>query len=240
MSSKIEESSGMPLIALADFRKLTGFDAYSNYKTIHLRSLLFSWFLDMVIIEQSEGKTDLSEIIATIASNPDLEIQSDLDLIQEIVRRTDSTVEQYFNEYYFQPKSFEYKKLLHSGGYYYANGEDVILYKAGPFELEFVDGKGIILIRKKNPCFGNEERDELIAIDGRLTGRSNIFRLFRRYISRNSSGEKISITVKRSDKELQFDCIPEPKKERVNFYIYPDEKATGIQFKSRQIITGSY
>lgn len=239
MTEKIEGSAGMPLFSLAEYQTNSFFNKQDQYKAVSNRSILFSWLLDMQIIELTHAQSSLANVLSSIISNKDLSIASDEDLVQEVVRLTHPDIQLFFDEYYYHPRAFQYKKLLKTGGYIYVSNEMTELYKSGPLEIEFDDTRSKILIRKANLCFSNESGDELVAINGQQAGRSNIYRLFKSYFTRNYSSDEITLTVLRNGEQVLLHCTPVSRKEVVSFFIYPDMSAPKLQFISRKIITGN-
>ncbi len=239
MTEKIEGSAGMPLFSLAEYQNNSFFNKQEQYKAVSNRSILFSWLLDIQIISLTSARSSLANVLSAIIANKDLTIASDEDLVQEVVRLTHPDIQQFFDEYYYHPRSFQYKRILKAGGYIYVSSEVTDLYKCGPLEIEFDDTNRKILLRKTNPCFSNESGDELTAVNNRPVGRSNIHQLFKSYFTRNYSPDEISLTVLRKGEAIYLKCTPVSRKEAVSFFIYPDMNAPKLQFISRKIITGN-
>jgi predicted metalloprotease with PDZ domain len=204
----------------------------ARYLSVYSRGALLAMMLDILIIDESNGKNSLRQVMMELKKKygPSRPFNDD-DLIPEIVSLTSPAVGDYFNKYVIGSETPDYTVYFKKIGFDYAPAFKKNIYYFGRFGLNYNESKKqLFFMEVQENLLGLKNNDVFVSINNTSVTLESIRKVYETYFANNTSDAAVTITVLRDGKEMKLTAKPGPATRTLTNYISPsanmDEKAS--------------
>lgn len=195
-----------------------------RYLSVYSRGALLAMMLDILIIDHSEGRNSLREVLMKLSEKyGESKPFNDDDLISEIISLTDPDIKDFFDRYITGEMTPDYSTYFKLIGYDYESNFEKSTYFFGNFGLKYDDDKNEFSFSGiKTNFLGVKEGDVLHAINGEEIDMDNLNKLFDEYFLENDEGKEVRIEIIRDGNKMTLSARPVKATMRAAHFIMPD------------------
>ena len=226
-------------------KKVVDADMQEIYPNVYQKGALMGLALDLQLIELSDGKYGLRELMMDLAKKygPNKPF-NDETFIDEVIGMTYPQLRPFFDQYIIGDKTIDYAQYFPIVGWEYKEKESQTAYSFGDFGITYDPVRNGIAITTapENNTLGLQEDDILRSINGKVLNMNNPLEmqdvLVNEFFDRKNE-QTIAITVERNGQEVTLSGKPRAIERNAKSIIRSVENPTAKQLIYRQfLLTG--
>lgn len=229
MRSKLFSSNEFDIFSMTEMSKNVVEKAnQARYLSVYSRGALLAMMLDILIIDKSNGKNSLCQVMMQLAKKygPSKPF-NDNDLIPEIEALTYPEVGSFFKNYIIGTATPDINTYLNLINYSFSPIYKREVYYFGKFELDYSESKNHYFFSGvESNLLGILEGDVLLSINEIEVKQENISDLYKANFSENTEGKSVRIKIARNGTEITLNGNPKKAIKESKNYIYKSQETT--------------
>jgi len=229
MKSKIKSSEEFDNFSMTQMSKdVVTEENQARYLSVYSRGAILGMFLDLLIIDNSNGSNSLRQVLMQLAKKygPSKPFNDD-DLIPEIIALTSPEVGDFFKKYIIGSETPDYNTYFNMIGYEFAKTFKRSIFYFGRFGLRYNEKtKELQFTDVEDNLFGIKNDDVWLAVNDQKIDLKNAAEVFIQNFKENLSPERVSITISRNGKKMDFIAKPQPATQTLTDYLGPSVNIT--------------
>jgi predicted metalloprotease with PDZ domain len=213
----------------------------SQYLDVYEKGALIGLGLDLLLTQQSGGKSGLRELMLSLAKKygPNKPFD-DKKLIKEITKMTYKPIGKFFKEVVQGNKPVNYSELFKIVGWEFLPTEQVMGYSFGDFGIGInAQRMKLLFTQVGTNKFMLQENDLLLKINGQEVTFENAQDLFLDNIANKKDDKPVTMLIEREGKEMELTAAPEAAARTLKNVVRETENPSPEQLKFRQfLLTG--
>ena len=222
MQSKMRQSAEFDEFSFTDMSKnVITEENQARYLAVYNRGALLAMGLDWTIIESTNGKKNLKQVMFELAKMYGVDRPfNDDELISKFVELTTPEVQAYFNKYIVGSAPLYYPDMFKKVGYNYKTEHKEKAYTFGQMSFGYdKDKEQFKFVGVEANAFDVQNGDVLLEIAGEKITLANAEEVIVREIYENSTGDALKIKISRNGSEMVVTGKPQTGTRTVKNYI---------------------
>ncbi|HET6225236.1 MAG TPA: hypothetical protein VFF27_03090 [Bacteroidia bacterium] len=224
MKSKINSSKEFDSFSMTQMSKdVITPENQARYLSVYSRGAVLGMLLDILIIDNSNGTNSLRQVLMELTkkygqSKP----FNDDDLIPEIIALTSPEVGDFFKRYIVGSETPDYNTYFNKIGYEFSPTFKRTVYYFGRVGLKYIEKtKQFEFTGVEDNLFGIQNHDIWVSVNDKEVNMETVSDLFVKTFRDNLSTDRVSITIMRDGKKMNFIAKPEPATQTLTDYLGP-------------------
>lgn len=228
MSEKISTSQGYPNFSMISMSENVLDAPFTDwYQSVYSRGAVLAFMLDLKILEASNGKQNLKDVLLLLTAKYGSENPfKDDELFDEIIALTDPSIATFIDTYLVDTAEPLYEEFLQTIGWDYKKKHSEEIFYLGNIGLKYDENsEQFVFINGPNNAFGVSKGDVLLSVNDVKISVDNVNQLYEEYFQGRATDEQVKIEVIQLGQQYVRIGTPlKATKQSENYIEYGEEK----------------